>query len=30
LRRTLGLTSVSYVETQHSLAVVDATLADKN
>jgi 3',5'-cyclic AMP phosphodiesterase CpdA len=30
LRRALGLTSVSYVETQHSLAIVDATLADKN
>jgi len=30
LRRMLGITSVSYVETKHSLAVVDSTLAESN
>ena len=30
LRTYLGLTSVTYVETSHSLAIVDSTLAGKS
>ena len=30
LRSYLGITSVSYVETTHSLAIVDPTLATKS